>query len=543
VRKYTLMFALAVLVSAGNIHAASPGDTIGTTYYDMQSDNGACTRICSDAPGGYHFVWMESDETMGPARNVYYNFIDEEGTLGLGTGAAVNEVAGAGFPTLAVLSDGRAAIAYHNANNNDINFALDGSRGLGTFAIVDVPDQFPGHNPAYWPKIACDSNEVLHITGTVDGMTYELPFVYTSSTDEGTSWSPVVLADTLVMLCPLPVTSRASQKVAIVYGRPRDISNANFWDCDMYYIESADGTTWNFSSRNNVTNYADGDTLRVFSDFDALYDNNDNLHIIWSAVVYHNGTELGAADSSALYHWSSATGIDLIDDAFEVAYPSYWDLNIAKVNIGVDANDNLFALWTRFSIDDTSAGGMSNGDLYYSYSEDNGDTWSAPVNITNTQSNDCAAGNCDSDHWASMDEIVDQYLHILYIHDTDAGAAAHDEGDTTECQVMYHTYANPVWAGVDEGAYPESYDLTVTNYPNPFNASTEIEYSVLDKSVVKLEIYNILGQHVVTLVDNEIRNPGEYHVRWDTSRESSGIYFCRLQSPNSTVTRRLALIK
>jgi hypothetical protein len=71
------------------------------------------------------------------------------------------------------------------------------------------------------------------------------------------------------------------------------------------------------------------------------------------------------------------------------------------------------------------------------------------------------------------------------------------------------------------------------NYPNPFNPSTEIRYSVPTISVVKLSIYNILGQEVTILV-NEQMQPGNYSIQWNATRMSSGLYFTRLSAQTGT---------
>jgi hypothetical protein len=93
---------------------------------------------------------------------------------------------------------------------------------------------------------------------------------------------------------------------------------------------------------------------------------------------------------------------------------------------------------------------------------------------------------------------------------------------------------------------PHEFSLS-QNYPNPFNPSTEIRYSVPAVSVVKLSIYNILGQEVATLV-NEQMQPGNYSIQWDASRMSSGLYFIRLSAQTETgrpflQTRKMLLTK
>ncbi len=80
------------------------------------------------------------------------------------------------------------------------------------------------------------------------------------------------------------------------------------------------------------------------------------------------------------------------------------------------------------------------------------------------------------------------------------------------------------------------------NYPNPFNPVTEIKYSIPVESHVELKIYNVLGNEVATLV-NEEKPAGEYSVKFDASSLSSGIYIYRLHTHYSTITKKMTLIK
>jgi hypothetical protein len=84
------------------------------------------------------------------------------------------------------------------------------------------------------------------------------------------------------------------------------------------------------------------------------------------------------------------------------------------------------------------------------------------------------------------------------------------------------------------------------NYPNPFNPSTTIRYELPKACRVRLEIFNMLGSKVATLVD-DYREPGYYEVEWNvnSSRKqlSSGIYFYKLEAGNYIETRKLILLK
>lgn len=81
------------------------------------------------------------------------------------------------------------------------------------------------------------------------------------------------------------------------------------------------------------------------------------------------------------------------------------------------------------------------------------------------------------------------------------------------------------------------------NFPNPFNPSTTIRFSVAAAGRTTLEIYDVLGQHVVTLFDNPAE-PGRYYdITLNGSELSSGVYFCRLKNNSETSLRKMVLLK
>jgi len=82
----------------------------------------------------------------------------------------------------------------------------------------------------------------------------------------------------------------------------------------------------------------------------------------------------------------------------------------------------------------------------------------------------------------------------------------------------------------------------LSNYPNPFNAQTVIQYQLPASSSVKLEVYNILGSKVATLVNRE-EVAGYKSVTWDASEVSSGVYFYKLTAGDYTETKRMMLVK
>jgi len=80
------------------------------------------------------------------------------------------------------------------------------------------------------------------------------------------------------------------------------------------------------------------------------------------------------------------------------------------------------------------------------------------------------------------------------------------------------------------------------NYPNPFNPTTRIEFSTSTTTRVKLEVFNVLGRHVSTLVDDELR-PGNHSATFDGSAYASGAYFYRLKAGERRITKKMVLLK
>jgi hypothetical protein len=80
------------------------------------------------------------------------------------------------------------------------------------------------------------------------------------------------------------------------------------------------------------------------------------------------------------------------------------------------------------------------------------------------------------------------------------------------------------------------------NYPNPFNPSTIIRYSLADLSDVRLVIYDILGREIKILID-EKKEPGNYEVHFDAGNLASGIYFYRMTTREFTSTHKMLLVK
>ncbi len=103
-------------------------------------------------------------------------------------------------------------------------------------------------------------------------------------------------------------------------------------------------------------------------------------------------------------------------------------------------------------------------------------------------------------------------------------------GDTTLTDVGY-----------EENPITNEFELE-QNYPNPFNPITNIRFRIVDFGFITLKVYDILGNEVATLV-NEEPSAGEYEVEFDGTGIPSGIYFYQLKSGNFVQTKKMLLLK
>ncbi|MBV6421311.1 MAG: hypothetical protein DAHOPDDO_02586 [Ignavibacteriaceae bacterium] len=94
---------------------------------------------------------------------------------------------------------------------------------------------------------------------------------------------------------------------------------------------------------------------------------------------------------------------------------------------------------------------------------------------------------------------------------------------------------------VQEEVTPSSYMLE-QNYPNPFNPSTKISYFIPTSSFVILKVYDILGNEIRSLV-NEEKTPGNYQLEFNAANLPTGIYFYRLQAGSFIETRKMVMMK
>ena len=88
---------------------------------------------------------------------------------------------------------------------------------------------------------------------------------------------------------------------------------------------------------------------------------------------------------------------------------------------------------------------------------------------------------------------------------------------------------------------PPSFALE-QNYPNPFNPTTKIQFTIVNRQLTIIKVYDVLGQEVATLV-NEVKEPGTHAVEFNAASLASGVYFYRLQAGDFVQSEKLVILK
>nr|NIP43176.1 hypothetical protein [candidate division Zixibacteria bacterium]NIR64717.1 hypothetical protein [candidate division Zixibacteria bacterium]NIS17046.1 hypothetical protein [candidate division Zixibacteria bacterium]NIS46554.1 hypothetical protein [candidate division Zixibacteria bacterium]NIU14674.1 hypothetical protein [candidate division Zixibacteria bacterium] len=234
---------------------------------------------------------------------------------------------------------------------------------------------------------------------------------------------------------------------------------------DVVYVQSTDdGDNWSFPVY--VTDYKSGyeigKTQPAAYELTGFIDPNGTFHLVWTTLNNQEACEFPV--TAKLYHWDNSNDcISIVYDGSEPSlFPDWagginaWNLMVAKPNISW-CDDRLYVSFVRYGayadtlpngkiiVDDIAASSVANTDIMVVASDnstgDIGRIWTDVVNITNTYTDSCLTGQCESEHWATMAMYSTDSLMIEYILDLEAGSRA-DPNDPMQFDM--HWTDNPV---------------------------------------------------------------------------------------------------
>lgn len=508
-------------------------------FWDYQT-NQRTPQYLRGCPGSsaFHTVMMIAFDSLLPdvSRRTAYAYSTNAGM----TWTTFNDLyvpqRRSGFPALD-LGMGTIACAPIIANYSDAGYGLqsytyiDDPPGEGAFAELGAPPPLGADEPI-WPEVAGAADGSIFLVATRPGS----GTIHYSRTSDYLSWSP---------FGEIPGSYASGGGY---------VAEANSRNRIGVVLSGQMGISW-FESTNNGISWPSlpvvllppsftvgSDTFLVDYGIDLVYSGVDTLMTFGVSKV-HNGQS-----AEGIGFWSEHTGFvlavphDSVSGAVDsLRRPQARQRTVGMPCIGLSGSSIVIGFQSFMA--ETSAAGFNYSDIFFTFSTDGGSRWSRPFNVTATPFLD--------ERYPGMSKWnVPGQANLVWQEDPQPGSAVfNDNSPLAHVRQVFCRISNFLTT-VDVGDGRASGEFALDqNYPNPFNPSTTIHYSFpsqvkdgVRSQHVLLKVYDVLGREVATLV-NEWKEPGSYEVVWDATKQSSGIYFCQLQTGPYRAVRKVILLK
>ncbi len=511
-----------------------------TGWYDYQSNGGSVQQIrMNPANGNISTTWMTAFDSLASGHNasrrVMHAYSSNSGASWTNFNSLYVPDRRAGFPSID-LGQGPFAGAPIIANHSIITggqvqatIFVDFPEGGGAFSEIGPPTGF-GSDETIWPYVAATTDGSVVIAGSRS----TAATVHYASTADFVSWSPLAQ-----MIGPVqsggryPVQSNGTGRVGIVANNnnPVSLTTGGNW-----FTESTNnGVTW--STPVNLYGFRESgvDTFLAYVHSDFVYNGNNPLFVFSET---HN-----TLDMDQISFWSQATGFkvavahDPTKYFFDAKNQRFHALRLGWPSIGLSGNTIVVA-FQAFEAD-TDRLGWNYSDLWFVTSGNGGNTWSTPQNITNTRFVDERYPSVSK--WNPPGQF-----NMVWTQKAGAsglyafpGAQQPPNPDTVRTFQVFQKILLTDVKSPEEIA--TGFRLN-QNYPNPFNPATKIGYTVAQAGLVSLKVYNMLGEEVATLLNEELQ-PGTYQATFNASSLSSGVYMYKLKAGSYTESKRMLLLK
>lgn len=232
-----------------------------------------------------------------------------------------------------------------------------------------------------------------------------------------------------------------------------------------------------------------------------------------------------------------------------VEYPIYLDASISG-DFELNWNKEELPKNWKFSLEDIATGlvfDLHNEDKF-SFNTDQ----RAKITTSNTNEQDSEESEESSEKDSENEDIEKGTIesnkssiqNLMNTTEKASKAKSLDSISGSTQAPLFTLTINPLTNTSNEGGLgiPKEVELD-QNYPNPFNPTSVIRFGVPNTAEVQLEVFDILGRKVATLLNNETKQPGRYNVQFNARNLSSGMYIYRLVIGDKVLTKKMTLIK
>ena len=344
---------------------------------------------------------------------------------------------------------------------------------------------------------------------------------FTRSTDGGASFENCILVAGQPFWGTLTVGNNEELYITGV-GNPEGAVVAKSSNA---YLGPGSEITWDFISQVDLDGYIEGNSNinpvgilgQAYIDVDrSTGPGRDNVYVLASVQRILSGDPgdvMFAKSTDGGLTWGFPIKVN--DDVSTTNTQWFGTMSVAP-------NGRIDAVWLDTREDQT---GSDLSALYYSYSMDQGDTWS--VNEKISPAFNPHVGYPQQDKMGDYFDMIsgNSGAHLAWAN------TLNGEED------VYYSFINPLVTGTANITKQDNYS-SVSCYPNPCREMTTIRYQLAAEGAVKLTVYNVYGQLIITLVDKH-QAAGIYSINFSAVELPAGYYICKLTDGTNTATTRL----
>ncbi|QNL20450.1 T9SS type A sorting domain-containing protein [Hyphobacterium sp. CCMP332] len=563
----------------------SYGDTVGFTWYDLQTNAGVSRRIHQDDNGNIQVVWTKGLDTITDPtlalRGIGYNYYDA-GTQTWNPGDSLNTPYGIadlrmGWPSVAPIKASNEAIFAHPRR-----LFTNPVKGQTNYTAFDLTAPLHGVNnePFQWYNVSAEGNS-LYAVAQVANASCE----FGRSDDGGQTWVINSLFPDSAAGAPLRGTGAdgydidtKGDTVVIVTGGYTGYSGTD--PNDLVMLMSTDrGATWTstavhvFDTINAAFDSASGgyQVLTPHPDARVTIGADGRIHITGSLMAaLTNPGDLTSNSwfplTRGIWYWNSdmPAGFDLNDSVDYANYiltdsipdlttmgtypsafadqPSYVAGSMTHPSVCENVNNgNLYIVFDAVTCgsNNNPFDNLYRRDLFTMVSGNGGASWSDAKNIASLLfANDITDGTVGEEAFPSMTkQSSDGFLHILFQHDSWGGTSL---VDATVLEKNFMTYLKLDQSIIDNAVALNDVGLdenTIKLYPNPASGFSNLQFESQLNGESQLVLSNLMGQIVKN--ENLSITKGLNEVILDLSDVQKGIYLVTVGNGNNILTRKL----